>query len=61
MSKRVEEIKLYIMNNVVDDDLEKVLGLLNAIDEDLEFLDALQGAGVDNWEGYEMAQEAMGW
>ncbi|AWY03148.1 putative tail spike protein [Cronobacter phage GW1] len=27
--------------------------------EDLQFLDALRAAGVDNWEGYECAQELM--
>jgi len=29
------------------------------IEHDLDFLCALQGAGVDNWEGYELAQESM--
>lgn len=27
--------------------------------ENEKFLYALQGAGVDNWDGYEYAQEAM--
>lgn len=27
--------------------------------KDSQFLDCLQGAGVDNWEGYEYAQEMM--
>ncbi len=27
--------------------------------EDQEFLEALQSAGVDNWEGYDMARESM--
>lgn len=26
---------------------------------DQSFLEALQGAGVDNWEGYDAAQEMM--
>ena len=26
---------------------------------DQEFLEALQGCGVDNWEGYDMAQEMI--
>jgi hypothetical protein len=27
--------------------------------QDQKFLDALRAAGVDNWEGYEFAQEAV--
>jgi len=27
--------------------------------EDSKFLEALRGAGVDNWEGYDMAFEIM--
>lgn len=27
--------------------------------KDSAFLDALRGAGVDNWEGYELAQESL--
>lgn len=27
--------------------------------EDQQFLRALEGAGVDNWDGYEMAQEMV--
>jgi len=27
--------------------------------KDSQFLDCLRGAGVDNWEGYEYAQEMM--
>lgn len=40
----------------------KVTILQSRLDELKEaeaFLDALQAAGVDNWEGYEQAQEMM--
>jgi hypothetical protein len=30
----------------------------NELVSDQEFLNCLRGAGVDNWEGYEYAQEA---
>lgn len=29
--------------------------------EDSIFLNCLERAGVDNWDGYEVAQEYMGW
>lgn len=29
----------------------------DALCEDSDFLEALRSAGVDNWEGYEIAQE----
>ncbi len=31
----------------------------NELLEDKKFLEALQAAGVDNWEGYEEAQQMM--
>ena len=31
----------------------------NELKQDQDFLRALEGAGVDNWDGYEFAQEAM--
>lgn len=37
-------------------DLEKVLDKLEA---DSEFLNALRCAGVDNWDGYSYAQEML--
>ena len=30
---------------------------LESVQEDVAFLEALRSAGVDNWEGYEYAQE----
>ena len=32
---------------------------VNDLREDSEFLQCLMGAGVDNWDGYEAAQEMM--
>ncbi len=34
--------------------------LYESLKEDSAFLQALMGAGVDNWEGYDLATEAMG-
>jgi len=31
----------------------------NQLIADQNFLEALRGAGVDNWEGYDIAQEMM--
>jgi len=31
----------------------------NSLCQDHQFLEALQAAGVDNWEGYEAARESM--
>ncbi len=32
----------------------------NELISDRNFLDALMSVGVDNWEGYDLAQELMG-
>ena len=32
---------------------------LDELENDQQFLRCLEGAGVDNWDGYEIAQDAM--
>lgn len=34
-----------------------LIGMLHTADEELIFLSCLNAVGVDNWSGYEMAQE----
>lgn len=46
----------------VNDERQRVAELEqanNSLSDEVVFLDALQAAGVDNWEGYEIAQEMM--
>lgn len=37
----------------------RILGTAKNVAKDIAFLDALFGAGVDSWEGYEVAQEMV--
>lgn len=37
-----------------------VRNIISQYEEQSKFLDALHAAGVDNWEGYEVAQESLG-
>ena len=50
------------MANVLDELQEKYNELRERVEEledDVKFLRALEAAGVDSWEGYEVAQEMM--
>jgi hypothetical protein len=38
-------------------ELEKQKEIINTLGEDSDFLNVLEGVGVDNWEGYEIARE----
>lgn len=43
-----------------NEEIQKILiKYLEEMDYDSMFLSALQNAGVDNWEGYEYAQEIL--
>ncbi len=43
-----------------DNEIQEILiKYLEEMDNDSIFLSALQNAGVDNWEGYEYAQELL--
>ena len=44
---------------VVTETVVVSLAEYNKLARDSEFLSCLRNAGVDNWEGYEYAQEAM--
>jgi len=44
---------------VMDANDEEAIEQLNELTNDSYFLDALQAAGVDNWEGYEVAQDMV--
>lgn len=73
--QRETEIRSLDLLALMDDRVAAVIGghlaaLLAEIDQlretatemksDSDLLNALQMAGVDNWEGYDMAREAMG-
>ena len=45
----------------VDNDTKtKLFNYLDQLEEDSNFLNCLRQAGVDNWEGYEDAQDLFG-
>lgn len=54
-------LKKYIEGNDVEmtEELQGIVDTLEEADEDLEFLEALRAAGVDNWEGYEYAVDLL--
>lgn len=39
--------------------LEKIADNSGEVEKDLQFLEALRAAGVDNWEGYDQAKELV--
>lgn len=41
----------------LEDRIEELEQILADYEEDVEFLDALRSAGVDNWDGYDVACE----
>lgn len=47
------------MNEVGDGKIEISQEYYNELLEDSQFLDALMGAGVDNWGGYDIALEML--
>lgn len=54
-------LKKYIEGNDVEmtEELQGIVNTLEEADEELEFLEALRAAGVDNWEGYEYAVDLL--
>lgn len=48
-----------ILNGFKGQTLLDFIDALKEADEDIEFLNCLRAAGVDNWEGYECAQDLM--
>ncbi|WHS68308.1 hypothetical protein [Lundtoftevirus Lu221] len=54
-------LKKYIEGNDVKmtEELQGIVNTLEEADEELEFLEALRAAGVDNWEGYEYAVDLL--
>ena len=54
----IEEIKQLINNNVADTShRNSLLECVDKLVDDQSFLHCLESAGVDNWDGYECAQE----
>lgn len=41
------------------EELQGIVNTLEEADEELEFLEALRAAGVDNWSGYEYAVDLL--
>ena len=54
-------LKKYIEGNDVEmtEELQGIVNTLEEADEELEFLEALRAAGVDNWSGYEYAVDLL--
>lgn len=54
-------LKKYIEGNDVEmtEELQGIVNTLEEADDELEFLEALRAAGVDNWEGYEYAVDLL--
>lgn len=54
-------LKKYIEGNDVKmtEELQGIVNTLEEVDEELEFLEALRAAGVDNWSGYEYAVDLL--
>lgn len=48
-------IELLLTTNVTYEEIEKIKDYINELEDDRDFLYALQAAGVDNWYGYEEA------
>lgn len=56
----VKAIKEIIINSNYDEETkDKIIHYFDSMVEESNFLICLQNAGVDNWEGYEYAQELM--
>lgn len=51
--------KMLIDKKFEEADVSVMVAMLECINDDLAFLDALYAAGVDNWVGYSDAQEMM--
>lgn len=51
----------FLKNNEIplNDEAKDLLDALEEADENLLFLCHLEGAGVDNWEGYDYARESF--
>lgn len=49
-------IELLLTTNATYEEIEKIKDYLEELENDRNFLYALQAAGVDNWMGYEEAQ-----
>lgn len=48
-----------IYENIYADRIGKLKKEIRQLEERLELLDALEAAGVDNWEGYDEALEIL--
>lgn len=49
-------VTIDILKKIYKDD-ERMLKGIKRIEEDLNWLECLENAGVDNWSGYDYAQE----
>jgi len=55
-----QAMKYFLENNIeLSEDIEKLTKENSEYVDRIVFLDALEAAGVDNWEGYSFAQEIM--
>lgn len=48
-------VELLLTTNATYEEIEKIKDYINELENDRNFLYALQAAGVDNWCGYEEA------
>lgn len=49
----------FIEKNMAEDEIEDMKKYIDGLEEDSAFLSCLEGAGVDNWDGYSYAQEML--
>lgn len=52
---------LYAHNIEICDHIAELVDEVEELEDDSLFLDCLRANGVDNWSGYECAQEDMTW
>ena len=62
----IDKIELLVVNEALEKEnaqlritIDELQAEIQELEDDADFLAALQAAGVDNWEGYEHAQEIM--
>lgn len=56
----VNDFTAVVLAGLKGPELNAFVARLKEADEELQFLYALEAVGVDNWSGYELAQEMMG-
>lgn len=48
------------MDEDYEADIARGLAIIDEVKEEIKILNALEAAGVDNWDGYDIAMESLG-